>query len=141
MNKVTFIEKCLAKLNLSDDGKVGLAIDKIINSYEKQIKGYERKISDLKSTESEKLADLNEQLEELILDKNDVVSTIEPDKIRTSEERKAYVEIYSRKVNKALQIVKNKKEEIENYKESVKKEVEGYQEQIDLFKALLEEMN
>ena len=37
--------------------------------------------------------------------------------------------------------LENKKEEIENYKESVKKEVESYQEQIDLFKALLEEMN
>ena len=141
MEKITFLQKCLAKLNLNEEGKIGLAIDKIKSSYDKQIKAYERKISDTKQTETEKLFDLREVLQELIIEKNEILTTIEVDKIKTNDDRKNYVEFYTNKAVKALDAIKNKEEEIKVYQEQVQKQIKEYQEQIDLFKELLNEMN
>ena len=140
MEKVTFLQKCLAKLNINEEGKIGLAIDKIKSSYDKQIKAYERKISDLKQTSSEKLLDLQEVRNELITEKDEIFTTIEVDKIKTNEDRKNYVEFYSKKVVAALDAIKSQDKQIEQYKEQVEKEIKEYQKQIDLFKELLNEM-
>lgn len=141
MEKITFVQKCLAKLNLNDEGKIGLAVDKIKSSYEKQIKAYERKISDTKQNETEKLLDMKEVLEELEVEKNEIFTTIDPEKIKTNDDRKSYIDYYTRKVTTALNKVKSQKEEIENYQKQVESQIKEYQEQIDLFKELLEEMS
>lgn len=140
MEKITFVQKCLAKLNLNDEGKIGLAVDKIKSSYEKQIKAYERKISDTKQNETEKLLDMKEVLEELEVEKNEIFTTIDPEKIKTNDDRKSYIHYYTREVTTALNKVKSQKEEIENYQKQVESQIKEYQEQIDLFKELLTEM-
>lgn len=140
MEKVSFLQKCLAKLNLNEEGKIGLVVDKIKSSYDKQIKAYERKINDLKQTSSEKLVDLQEVRNELIAEKNEIFTTIEVDKIKTNEDRKNYVEIYSKKAVSALDAIKSQDKQIEKYKEQVENQIKEYQEQIDLFKELLNEM-
>lgn len=141
MEKVSFLEKCLAKLNLSEDGKVGLAVDAIIKSYNKEIKAYERKISDLTAQEADRLLDMQEVLAELIAEKNEVVATIDVTNIQSNEARKSYVSIYTRKVRNAISKVKNQEEAIAEYKESVADTIKEYQEQIDMFKELLTEMD
>lgn len=141
MNKVSFLDKCLAKLNLSEDSKVGLAIDTIVKQYEKEIKAYERKISDLKAVEVETITDLQDKLAELIEEKIEIVQTIDVSKVKTSEDRKSYVALYTRKIRAAIEAVQNKEEEITNYKEDVAESVKDYQKQIELFKELLAEMD
>lgn len=141
MEKVSFLEKCLAKLNLSEDGKVGLAIDAIIKSYNKEIKAYERKIADLTTQESDRLLDMQEILSELVAEKNEVVASIDVTSIQSNEARKAYVGTYTRKVRIAIARVKAQEEAITEYTEAVAATVADHQEQIDMFKELLVEMD
>lgn len=141
MEKVSFLEKCLAKLNLSEDGKVGLAIDAIIKSYQKEIKAYERKIADLTTQEADKLLDMQEVLAELIAEKNETVASIDVTSIQSNEARKSYVNVYTRKVRNAISKVKSQEEAIADYKEAVADTIKDHQEQIDMFKELLAEMD
>lgn len=140
MEKVSFISKVLAKLNLNEEGKVGLAVDAIVKFCEKEVKAYERKISDTNTTAADTLVDMVEHLEELKAEKDEVVATIDVDSIKTNEERKAYVPVYLRKVRAAITAVKEQEEEIASYKEDVAETVKDFQEQIDLFKEVLAEM-
>lgn len=140
MEKVSFVAKVLAKLNLNEEGKVGLAIDAITKSYEKEIKAYERKIADTNSTAADKLVDMEEVLTELKAEKVEVIATIDVDSIKTNEDRKAYVSVYTRKALNAMRKVTAQEEAIAEYKEDVAETVKGYEEQIAEFKALLAEM-
>ena len=89
MEKLSFVEKCVAKLNLTEDSKVKLAADQILKDCEKQIKARERKIADMKSVQEETLVDLNEQLGELIAEKKEVAITIDTKAIDSNESRRS----------------------------------------------------
>lgn len=140
MEKVSFVQKVLAKLNLNEEGKVGLAVDAIVKFYEKEVKAYERKISDTNSTAAEKLVDMEEVLSELKAEKAEIIATIDVESIKTNEDRKSYVAVYTRKARAAIQAVKAQEERIKEYKEDVEETISEYKEQIDLFKELLSEM-
>lgn len=140
MEKVSFISKVLAKLNLNEEGKVGLAVDAITKSYEKEIKAYERKISDTNATATDKLVDMEEVLTELKAEKAEVIATIDVESIKSNEDRKAYVAVYTRKARAAINAVKEQEEDIAAYKEDVAETVKDFQEQITIFQELLAEM-
>lgn len=140
MEKVSFVQKVLAKLNLNEEGKIGLAVDAITKFYEKEVKSYERKISDTNATAAEKLVDMEEVLSELKIEKTEIIATIDVESIKTNEDRKAYISVYTRKARAAINAVKAQEERIKEYKEDVEEAVAEYTEQIDLLKELLAEM-
>jgi ABC-type phosphate transport system auxiliary subunit len=140
MKKLSFVQKCVAKLNLTEDSKIELAADQIIKTYEKEIKVRERKIADIKVKEEEDLIDLNEQLEELRIEKAEVATTIDVDSINTNEARRNYVGVYTQKLQAAIDRVKAKETQIKEYKENVEDKIKVQQTDIDYFKALLAEM-
>ena len=140
MKKLSFVEKCVAKLNLTENSKIELAADQIIKTYEKEIKVRERKIADIKVKEEEDLIDLNEQLEELKIEKAEVATTIDVNSINTNEARRNYVGIYTQKLQAAIDRVKAKETQIEEYKKNVEDKIKIQQTDIDYFKALLAEM-
>ena len=140
MKKLSFVEKCVAKLNLTENSKIELAADQIIKTYEKEIKTRERKIADIKAKEEEDLIDLNEQLVELQDEKVEVATTIDVNSINTNEARRNYVSVYTNKLQAAIDRVKAKQEQIEGYKKNVEEKVKIQQTDIDYFKALLAEM-
>lgn len=140
MKKLSFVEKCVAKLNLTENSKIELAADQIIKTYEKEIKVRERKIADIKVKEEEDLIDLNEQLEELKIEKAEVATTIDINSINTNEARRNYVSTYTQKLQAAIDRVKAKETQIEEYKKNVEDKIKVQQTDIDYFKALLAEM-
>ena len=140
MKKLSFVEKCVAKLNLTENSKIELAADQIIKTYEKEIKVRERKIADIKVKEEEDLIDLNEQLEELKIEKAEVATTIDVNSINTNEARRNYVGTYTQKLQAAINMVKAKETQIEEYKKNVEDKIKIQQTDIDYFKALLAEM-
>lgn len=140
MKKLSFVEKCVAKLNLTENSKIELAADQIIKTYEKEIKVRERKIADIKVKEEEDLIDLNEQLEELKIEKAEVATTIDVNSINTNEARRNYVGVYTQKLQAAIDRVKAKENQIEEYKKNVEDKIKIQQTDIDYFKALLAEM-
>ena len=140
MKKLSFVEKCVAKLNLTENSKIELAADQIIKTYEKEIKVRERKIADIKVKEEEDLIDLNEQLEELKIEKAEVATTIDVNSINTNEARRNYVGVYTQKLRAAIDRVKAKETQIEEYKKNVEDKIKVQQTDIDYFKALLAEM-
>ena len=140
MKKLSFVQKCVAKLNLTEDSKIELAADQIIKTYEKEIKIRERKISDIKVKEEEDLIDLNEQLAELKGEKAEVATTIDVNSINTNEARRNYVSTYTQKLLAAIDAVKAKETQIEEYKRNVEDKIKVQQTDIDHFKALLAEM-
>ena len=140
MKKLSFVEKCVAKLNLTENSKIELAADQIIKTYEKEIKVRERKIADIKVKEEEDLIDLNEQLEELKIEKAEVATTIDVNSINTNEARRNYVGVYTQKLQAAIDRVKAKETQIEEYKKNVEDKIKVQQTDIDYFKALLAEM-
>ena len=140
MKKLSFVEKCVAKLNLTENSKIELAADQIIKTYEKEIKIRERKIADIKVKEEEDLIDLNEQLEELKIEKAEVATTIDVNSINTNEARRNYVGVYTQKLQAAIDRVKAKETQIEEYKKNVEDKIKVQQTDIDYFKALLAEM-
>ena len=140
MKKLSFVEKCVAKLNLTENSKIELAADQIIKTYEKEIKVRERKIADIKVKEEEDLIDLNEQLEELKIEKAEVATTIDVNSINTNEARRNYVGVYTQKLQAAIDRGKAKETQIEEYKKNVEDKIKVQQTDIDYFKALLAEM-
>ena len=140
MKKLSFVEKCVAKLNLTENSKIELSADQIIKTYEKEIKVRERKIADIKVKEEEDLIDLNEQLEELKIEKAEVATTIDINSINTNEARRNYVGAYTQKLQAAIDRVKAKETQIEEYKKNVEDKIKVQQTDIDYFKALLAEM-
>ena len=140
MKKLSFVEKCVAKLNLTENSKIELAADQIIKTYEKEIKVRDRKIADIKVKEEEDLIDLNEQLEELKIEKAEVATTIDVNSINTNEARRNYVGVYTQKLQAAIDRVKAKENQIEEYKKNVEDKIKIQQTDIDYFKALLAEM-
>ena len=140
MKKLSFVEKCVAKLNLTENSKIELAADQIIKTYEKEIKVRERKIADIKVKEEEDLIDLNEQLEELKIEKAEVATTIDVNSINTNEARRNYVGVYTQKLQAAIDRVKAKETQIEEYEKNVEDKIKVQQTDIDYFKALLAEM-
>ena len=109
-------------------------------TYEKEIKIRERKIADIKVKEEEDLIDLNEQLEELKIEKAEVATTIDVNSINTNEARRNYVRVYTQKLQAAIDRVKAKEAQIEEYKKNVGYNIKIQQTDIDYFKALLAEM-
>ena len=138
--ELSFIEKCFAKLKADDNSNIKLAVDQTIKHYKKQITIRERQIADLEVKVKEDLIDFDEQLQEVIAEKNDTAISIDVTKITTNESRKKYVEEYTMMLQGALDKVKAKENQIKKYKENAEAKINSLKEEIEIFNVLLNEM-
>jgi hypothetical protein len=139
--ELNFLERVVARLKADDNSKINLAVDQIIKDLTKQIKTRERQIVDLNYKRDEQLVDLKEQLQEAIENKTEVAETFDLESITTNEARRAYVNVYTRNLQAAIDNVSYKEKQIEAVKESAENQVKSLQSEIDNFKTLLKEMN
>jgi hypothetical protein len=132
VSTITWAEKVLAKLNLSDKGKIGLFGDKLNSEWSKQIRNKKREIEVLNTQMEDELIEANEKLVDMKEDYFDAFLNVNTSKIETSDARTAYVEAFTQNLVTKKNRVLAQEQEIQDIKTSYEEEINTLKEQIDL---------
>jgi hypothetical protein len=132
VSTITWAEKVLAKLNLSDKGKIGLFGDKLNSEWSKQIRNKKREIEVLNTQMEDELIEANEKLVDMKEDYLDAFLNVNTSKIETSDARTAYVEAFTQNLVTKKNRVLAQEQEIQDIKTSYEEEINTLKEQIDL---------
>lgn len=130
---ISWSQKVLAKLNLNEEGKVGLFRDSLVKTWEKAITVRKREIAQIKEKEVELLESMNEVLDELKEEMNDTFITVDPEKIKTRDSRIDYIDSFDRKCNEAVAKVKAQEESIEETKKHNAERIKLKEQEIEVF--------
>jgi len=132
VTEMSWVTKVLGRLNLNEEGKVGLFGDKLISEWNKQIRDKKRTIAQLEIEmedeileEKEKLTDLKEEYAEAFL-------TVDVNRIATSDKRTSYVESFTENLLAKKNRVLAQEQVVKDSEDSYKSQIEEVQEQIDL---------
>ena len=87
MSQISWEDKVLARLNLSEKGKVGLFGDKLRSEWSKQIRNKKREIEVLNTQMEDELIEANEKLVDMKEDYLDAFLNVNTSKIETSDAR------------------------------------------------------
>ena len=131
--EISWSQKVLAKLNLNEEGKIGLFKDSLVKTWEKAITVRKREIAQLKEKEAEKVESMNEVLDELTDEMNEVFITVNPEKIKTREARIDYIGSFDAKCNEAVRKVKKQEEDIKATKEYTASVIKLKEQEIEVF--------
>lgn len=132
VSTITWAEKVLAKLNLSDKGKIGLFGDKLNSEWSKQIRNKKREIEILNTQMEDELIEANEKLVDIKEDYYDAFLNVNTSKIETSDARTAYVESFTQNLVYKKNAILAQEQEIQDIKTSYKENINTLKEQIDL---------
>ena len=132
VSAITWAEKVLAKLNLSDKGKIGLFGDKLNSEWSKQIRNKKREIEVLNTQMEDELIEANEKLVDMKEDYLDAFLNVNTSKIETSDARTAYVDVFTQNLVTKKNRVLAQEQEIQDIKTSYEEEINTLKEQIDL---------
>ncbi len=132
VSTITWAEKVLAKLNLSDKGKIGLFGDKLNSEWSKQIRNKKREIEILNTQMEDELIEANEKLVDIKEDYYDAFLNVNTSKIETSDARTAYVESFTQNLVYKKNAILAQEQEIKDIKSSYEEDIKELQEQIDL---------
>jgi hypothetical protein len=132
VSTITWAEKVLAKLNLSDKGKIGLFGDKLNSEWSKQIRNKKREIEVLNTQMEDELIEANEKLVDMKEDYFDAFLNVNTSKIETSDARTAYVESFTQNLVYKKNAILAQEQEIKDIKSSYEEDIKELQEQIDL---------
>lgn len=132
VSTITWAEKVLAKLNLSDKGKIGLFGDKLNSEWSKQIRNKKREIEILNTQMEDELIEANEKLVDMKEDYLDAFLNVNTSKIETSDARTAYVEVFTQNLVTKKNRVLAQEQEIQDIKTSYEEDINTLKEQIDL---------
>ena len=132
VSTITWAEKVLAKLNLSDKGKIGLFGDKLNAEWSKQIRNKKREIEVLNTQMEDELIGANEKLVDMKEDYLDAFLNVNTSKIETSDARTAYVETFTQNLVTKKNRVLAQEQEIQDIKTSYEEAINILKEQIEL---------
>lgn len=132
VSTITWAEKVLAKLNLSDKGKIGLFGDKLNSEWSKQIRNKKREIEVLNTQMEDELIEANEKLVDMKEDYLDAFLNVNTSKIETSDARTAYVESFTQNLVTKKNRVLAQEQEIQDIKTSYEENINTLKEQIEL---------
>ena len=132
VSAITWAEKVLAKLNLSDKGKIGLFGDKLNSEWSKQIRNKKREIEVLNTQMEDELIEANEKLVDMKEDYLDAFLNVNTSKIETSDARTAYVETFTQNLVTKKNRVLAQEQEIQDIKTSYEEDINILKEQIEL---------
>ena len=132
VSAITWADKVLAKLNLSDKGKIGLFGDKLNAEWSKQIRNKKREIEVLNTQMEDELIEANEKLVDMKEDYLDAFLNVNTSKIETSDARTAYVETFTQNLVTKKNRVLAQEQEIQDIKTSYEEDINILKEQIEL---------
>ena len=132
VSTITWAEKVLAKLNLSDKGKIGLFGDKLNSEWSKQIRNKKREIEVLNTQMEDELIEANEKLVDMKEDYLDAFLNVDTSKIETSDARTAYVDVFTQNLVTKKNRVLAQEQEIQDIKTSYEEDINTLKEQIEL---------
>ena len=132
VSAITWAEKVLAKLNLSDKGKIGLFGDKLNSEWSKQIRNKKREIEILNTQMEDELIEANEKLVDMKEDYLDAFLNVNTSKIETSDARTAYVDVFTQNLVTKKNRVLVQEQEIQDIKTSYEEDINTLKEQIEL---------
>ena len=132
VSAITWAEKVLAKLNLSDKGKIGLFGDKLNSEWSKQIRNKKREIEVLNTQMEDELIEANEKLVDMKEDYLDAFLNVNTSKIETSDARTAYVDTFTQNLVTKKNRVLAQEQEIQDIKTSYEEDINILKEQIEL---------
>lgn len=132
VSAITWAEKVLAKLNLSDKGKIGLFGDKLNSEWSKQIRNKKREIEVLNTQMEDDLIEANEKLVDMKEDYLDAFLNVNTSKIETSDARTAYVSTFTQNLVDKKNRVLAQEQEIQDIKTSYEEDINFLKEQIEL---------
>ena len=132
VSAITWAEKVLAKLNLSDKGKIGLFGDKLNAEWSKQIRNKKREIEVLNTQMEDELIEANEKLVDMKEDYLDAFLNVNTSKIETSDARTAYVDVFTQNLVTKKNRVLAQEQEIQDIKTSYEEDINTLKEQIEL---------
>jgi len=132
VSAITWAEKVLAKLNLSDKGKIGLFGDKLNAEWSKQIRNKKREIEVLNTQMEDDLIEANEKLVDMKEDYLDAFLNVNTSKIETSDARTAYVSTFTQNLVDKKNRVLAQEQEIQDIKTSYEEDINFLKEQIEL---------
>lgn len=132
VSAITWAEKVLAKLNLSDKGKIGLFGDKLNAEWSKQIRNKKREIEVLNTQMEDDLIEANEKLVDMKEDYLDAFLNVNTSKIETSDARTAYVSTFTQNLVDKKNRVLAQEQEIQDIKTSYEEDINTLKEQIEL---------
>ena len=132
VSAITWAQKVLAKLNLSDAGKIGLFGDKLNSEWSKQIRNKKREIEVLNTQMEDELIEANEKLVDMKEDYLDAFLNVNTSKIETSDARTAYVDVFTQNLVTKKNRVLAQEQEIQDIKTSYEEEINTLKEQIEL---------
>ncbi len=132
VSAITWAEKVLAKLNLSDKGKIGLFGDKLNSEWSKQIRNKKREIEVLNTQMEDELIEANEKLVDMKEDYLDAFLNVNTSKIETSDARTAYVDVFTQNLVTKKNRVLAQEQEIQDIKTSYEEDINTLKEQIEL---------
>lgn len=132
VSAITWAEKVLAKLNLSDKGKIGLFGDKLNSEWSKQIRNKKREIEVLNTQMEDDLIEANEKLVDMKEDYLDAFLNVNTSKIETSDARTAYVSTFTQNLVDKKGRVLAQEQEIQDIKTSYEEDINILKEQIEL---------
>ena len=132
VSAITWAQKVLAKLNLSDAGKIGLFGDKLNAEWSKQIRNKKREIEVLNTQMEDELIEANEKLVDMKEDYLDAFLNVNTSKIETSDARTAYVETFTQNLVYKKNGVLAQEQEIQDIKTSYEEVINILKEKIEL---------
>ena len=132
VSAITWADKVLAKLNLSDKGKIGLFGDKLNAEWSKQIRNKKREIEVLNTQMEDELIEANEKLVDMKEDYLDAFLNVNTSKIETSDARTAYVSTFTQNLVDKKNRVLAQEQEIQDIKSSDEEDINTLKEQIEL---------
>ena len=132
VSTITWADKVLAKLNLSDKGKIGLFGDKLNSEWSKQIRNKKREIEVLNTQMEDELIEASEKLVDMKEDYLDAFLNVNTSKIETSDARTAYVETFTQNLVTKKNRVLAQEQEIQDIKTSYEEDINTLKEQIEL---------
>ena len=131
VSAITWADKVLAKLNLSDKGKIGLFGDKLNAEWSKQIRNKKREIEVLNTQMEDELIEVNEKLVDMKEDYLDAFLNVNTSKIETSDARTAYVDVFTQNLVTKKNRVLAQEQEIQDIKTSYEEDINTLKEQIE----------
>jgi len=132
MSQISWEDKVLARLNLSEKGKVGLFGDKLRSEWSKQIRNKKREIEVLNTQMEDELIEANEKLVDMKEDYLDAFLNVNTSKIETSDARTAYVDVFTQNLVTKKNRVLAQEQEIQDIKTSYEEDINTLKEQIEL---------
>lgn len=128
--KLSIVQKVLALLNITEEGKIENFFMKQRNILNKDIKNLNKNLDTIKDQYEEELEDLNEKLQDAETVVEEAYTSIKSEDIATNESANQFADVYWGRIENAESTVSFIKQQIKIVKENYDERTKSVKEQI-----------